>query len=158
MIGAGMSQTARTADVVAFPRTFRSGHAPLSRGFARALGVFVAVWVVAWVAMGIWTRHEVASLRQLGTTVVKSGTAVKQTGDALQGLRAIPFVGGDVARIGRQVSAAGVDARRSGRSSQGTVGDLATLLGVAIAVVPSVPMIALYLLARRLTRRPEPLE
>ena len=118
--------------------------------------MFVAAWTVVWILMGIWTRHEVRTLRQLSNTVIQSGGAVKQTGDALQGLRSIPFVGGEVSRVGRQVSAAGVDARRSGRSSLSAVDDLATLLGVAIALVPTVPMIALLVVTLRLARRPEP--
>jgi hypothetical protein len=119
----------------------------------RLLGVFVLVWTVVWILVGIWTRHEIGTLRQLSTTVVTSGAAVQQTGDALQGLRSIPFVGGDVARIGRQVSAAGVDAKRSGRSSRTAVGNVATLLGIAIAIVPTVPMIALLLVTMRLAAR-----
>lgn len=126
--------------------------APLSRAFVTLLGVFVVAWTVVWILMGIWTRHEVLTLRRLSSTVIQSGRAVEQTGDALQGLRSIPFVGSDVARIGREVSAAGVDARRSGRSSRSSVDGLATLLGVAIAVVPTVPMIALLVVTWRLAR------
>jgi len=103
--------------------------------------------------MGVWTRHEVLTLRELSETVVKSGAAVENTGTALQGLGSVPFVGGDVARIGRQATAAGLDAQLSGTSSRSAVGRLATLLGIAIAVAPSVPMIALYIVVLRLARR-----
>jgi hypothetical protein len=126
--------------------------APPSRRFVAGLGLFVLVWTVVWIVMGVWTKHEVQTLRQLSTTVIQSGTAVRQTGDALQGLGAIPFVGGRVAGIGREVSAAGVNAQRSGRSSKSTVDGLSTLLGVAIAVVPTVPMLALFVVTLRLTR------
>ena len=126
--------------------------APPSRAFLTILGVFVVVWTVAWILMGIWTKHEVQTLRRLSNTVIQSGGAVKQTGDALQGLRSIPFVGGDVARIGRQVSVAGVNARRSGRSSRSAVDNLASLLGFAIATVPTFPMIALFVVTLRLAR------
>ena len=129
---------------------------PPSRAFIVLLGSFVVVWTVVWILMGIWMHTEVRTLRQLSNTVVKSGGAVKQTGDALQGLRSIPFVGGDVSRIGRQVSAAGVDARRSGAASRGAVDNLATLLGISIALVPSIPMIVLFLVTLRLIGRPEP--
>jgi len=127
--------------------------APPSRSFVVLLGAFVVVWTVVWILMGIWTQREVRTLRQLSTTVITSGAAVKQTGDALQGLSSIPFVGGDVGRVGRQVSAAGVDARRSGRASRTAVDNLATLLGVSIALVPTVPMIALLIVTLRLVRR-----
>ena len=120
------------------------------------LAIFVLLWTVVWILLGVWTRHEVRTLRQLRDTVVQSGGAVKETGDALQSLQSIPFVGGDVARIGRQVSAAGADARRSGRSSRSAVDSVATLIGVAIAAAPTVPMIALFLVTLRLLRRPEP--
>jgi hypothetical protein len=133
-----------------YPRRVIS--APPSRAFVVLLGVFVVVWTVVWILMGIWTQREVRTLRQLSTTVITSGRAVQQTGDALQGLSSIPFVGGDVGRVGRQVSAAGIDARRSGRSSRTAVDNLATLLGVSIALVPTVPMIALFIVTLRLVR------
>lgn len=126
--------------------------APPSNRFVAALGLFVVLWTVVWVVMGVWTKHEVQTLRQLSNTVIQSGVAVRQTGNALQGLRSIPLVGGDVARIGREVSVAGGNAQRSGRSSRSAVDGLSTLLGVAIAVVPTVPMLVLFLVTWRLTR------
>lgn len=124
-----------------------------SRTFVTLLGTFAVAWTVVWIVVGIWTRHEVRTLRELSGTVVTSGRAVKQTGDALQGLQAVPFVGGDVARIGRQVSDAGVSAVRSGRQSRNAVQSLSNLLGVAVAVIPSVPMLALFVVTFRLARR-----
>jgi hypothetical protein len=126
--------------------------APVSRTFLAGLGLFVVLWTVVWVVLGVWTKHEVRTLRQLSTTVIQSGVAVRQTGNALQGLRSVPFVGGDVARIGRQVSVAGGNAQRSGRSSRSAVDGLSTLLGVAIAVVPTVPMLVLFAVTWRLSR------
>lgn len=124
-----------------------------SRTFVALLGIFVVAWTVVWIVVAVWTRHEVQSLRQMSGTVVTSGRAVKQTGDALQGLGGIPFVGGDVARVGRQVSIAGVSAQRSGRQSRNTVQSLSNLLGLSIALIPSVPMLALLVVTVRLVRR-----
>jgi hypothetical protein len=127
--------------------------APPSRSFVTLLGVFAVAWTVIWILVGVWTRHEVQTLKQVSGTVVTSGRAVKQTGDALQGLGAIPFVGGDVARVGRQVSTAGVSAQRSGRQSREAVQSLSNLLGISIALIPSVPMLALFVVTFRLVRR-----
>jgi hypothetical protein len=124
-----------------------------SPAFVRALGIFVVVWTAVWITLGIWTGHEVKALSQLSSTVIRSGRAVQETGDALQRFEAIPFVGGDVADVGRRVSAAGIDARRSGRSSRTAIDNLAVLYGVTIALVPTIPMIALFVVARRLARR-----
>jgi hypothetical protein len=127
--------------------------APPSRTFLTLLGLFAVAWTVVWILVGVWTRHEVLTLRQLSGTVVTSGRAVQQTGDALQGLGSIPFVGGDIARVGRQVSTAGVSAQRSGRRSRKAAGNLSNLLGISIALVPSVPMLALFVVTVRLARR-----
>jgi hypothetical protein len=126
--------------------------APPSGRFLAALGLFAVAWTVVWVLMGVWTKHEVQTLRQLSNTVIQSGVAVRQTGQALQGLGSIPFVGGEMTRVGREVSVAGANAQRSGRSSRSAVGSLSTLLGVAIAVVPTVPMLVLFLVTWRLAR------
>jgi hypothetical protein len=124
-----------------------------SRAFVALLGILAVAWSVGWILVGIWTRHEVQTLRKLSGTVVTSGVAVKQTGDALQGLGAIPFVGADVARVGRQVSTAGVSAQRSGRQTRDAVRRLSNLLGISIALIPSVPMLALFVVTVRLRRR-----
>ncbi len=114
-----------------------------------ALRAFVVVWVAAWIVLGIWVGYEVNNLRSLSDTVVKSGSAMKATGGALEGLSVIPFVGGDVSRVGRQVTATGVSVERSGRSSRSTVDRLAILLGIAVGLIPTVPVIALYVLLSR---------
>jgi hypothetical protein len=114
-----------------------------------ALRALVAVWVVAWIGVGIWTGYEVNALRALSDTVVKSGSAMKTTGGALEGLSGIPFVGADVGRVGRQVTAAGASAEQSGRSSRSTVDRLAILLGIAVGLIPTVPVIVLYVVLSR---------
>jgi hypothetical protein len=108
-----------------------------------------AVWVAVWLSLGAWTGYEVNALRSLSDTVVKSGGAMRTTGEALQGLGAIPFVGGDVSRVGRRVSLAGASAEQSGRSSRTTIDRLAILLGLAVGLVPTVPVLVLYVLLRR---------
>lgn len=122
----------------------------LSRQFLRGLAAFTVVWTLIWIAVGIWVDHEVRTLRQLSTTVIVSGTAVRQTGAALQGLATLPLIGGDVDRIARQVVVAGANAQASGRESRAAVGRLALLLGVTVAAAPSLLMVALYLVTRRL--------
>jgi hypothetical protein len=114
-----------------------------------ALRAGVALWVAIWIGVGIWTGYEVNNLRSLSDTVVKSGAALKTTGGAIEGLGAIPFVGGDIERVGRQVTAAGVSAVESGRESRHAVDRLAVLLGIAVGLIPTVPVIVLYVLLSR---------
>jgi hypothetical protein len=109
----------------------------------------VAVWGAAWILLGIWTGYEVNNLRSLSDTVTESGVAMKTTGSAIEGLSVIPFVGDDVKRVGRQVTAAGVSAVQSGRDSRSAVDRLAVLLGVAVGLIPTVPVVVLYVLLSR---------
>ena len=111
--------------------------------------MFLAVWVAAWIGLGVWTGYAVQDLRSLSDTVVKSGSAMKTTGGALEGLSAIPFVGDDVGHVARQVTAAGVSAEESGRSSRSAVDRLAILLGIAVGLIPTIPVLVLYVVLSR---------
>jgi hypothetical protein len=120
------------------------------------LRVAAGAWVAIWLGLGAWTGYEVNALRSLSATVVKSGFAMRSTGEALQSLGAVPFVGRDVSRVGSRVRAAGASAEASGRSSRTTIDRLAVLLGLGVGLVPTIPVLALYLLLRR-ARVGEPL-
>ena len=119
---------------------------------SRLVLFLLAAWCGAWIALGIWTGYEVHALRTLSNTVVRAGTAVKSTGDALQRVGSIPFVPSDIGRLGRQVSAAGVSAEVNGRASRSTVDTLAILLGLAVGLIPIGPVVLLVVVLRR-TRR-----
>lgn len=116
----------------------------------RAISVAVGVWVVVWVGLGVWTGYEVYALRTLSDTVAKAGTAVKTTGGALETVGSIPLVGGQIGTLGRQVSATGASAVVSGRSSKHTIDRLSVLLGIAVGLVPTAPVLVLYYVIRRL--------
>jgi hypothetical protein len=119
----------------------------------RLADVAVAAWVVVWVVLAIAVFQEVRGLRDVSRTLVQTGQAIDRTGAALQTLQDVPFVGGDIRTYAREVRQAGRSAQRSGRSSKGNIENLSVLLAIAIGVVPSVPVVALYLPLRRVWRR-----
>jgi hypothetical protein len=110
----------------------------------RILDAALVVWIGLWIWMGIAIGHEVSNLTTLSDTVVTAGQAVRDTGQALKNLETIPFVGDRIAGVERQITDAGSSAVASGRQSRGNIEDLAILLAFAFAVVPSVPLLALY--------------
>jgi hypothetical protein len=116
----------------------RSGRA------VRILDAALLVWIGVWIWMGVAIGHEVSNLTSLSDTVVTAGQAVRDTGQALKSLEGIPFVGDRIAPIERQIADAGNSAVASGQQSRGDIEDLAFLLAFAIAVIPSVPLLALY--------------
>jgi hypothetical protein len=108
----------------------------------------VVLWVAGWIAMGLGVSHDVANLSQLADTVVTSGRSVRQTGQALRGLEDLPFVGSvvkpRVERVIAQIDAGASQAIASGESAKESVHSLSVLLGVSVALIPSVPILALY--------------
>jgi hypothetical protein len=116
----------------------------LSARAMRRLNVALAIWAVFWVAIAAYTAYEVAALRTLSHTVVKAGAATESTGKALAAVGHLPFVGGQISDLAAQATAAGASARASGASTASTIDQLAVILGIAIALIPTVPLLALY--------------
>jgi hypothetical protein len=117
----------------------------LSARAMRWLSVGLAIWAAFWIGIAAYTAYEVASLRTLSHTVVKAGAAAESTGHALTAISHLPFVGGRIGDLASQAVAAGASARSSGASTAATIDHLAVLFGIAIALVPTLPLLALYL-------------
>jgi hypothetical protein len=117
----------------------------LSARAMRWLNMGLAIWAAFWIGTAAYTAYEVASLRTLSHTVVKAGAATESTGHALTVISHLPFVGGRIGDLAAQAIAAGASARSSGASTATTIDHLAVLFGIAIALVPTVPLLALYL-------------
>ncbi len=110
----------------------------------RALDIGLALWCAAWIGLAVAVGQEVRGLGQVSETVVEAGAALEEAGGALVSLESVPFVGDDVVAVGEQTQEAGRSARRSGRASRDSVNDLSILLALSIGVVPTLPLLALY--------------
>ena len=129
----------------------------------------VAAWSIVWIALGIVVAREVRQLNDLSETVVTAGQALDQTGDGLrgtsQGLRevhqalqvveSLPFVGRQIEEnlegaadslddIAREVEETARSAEASGRSSKESTDDLSVILGLAVALAPTLTLLAAY--------------
>jgi hypothetical protein len=110
----------------------------------RVLDLAVILWLTSWVVLALLVAREVRDLRQLSDTVVVAGVAVEDTGDAVDSLATVPFVGERVGSVADEVRAAGRSAQTSGRESRSSIDDLSVLLALAIGLVPTLPLLALY--------------
>lgn len=108
------------------------------------LDVLLAAWTAAWIAIGLAVADEVKGLAALSDTVVRVGAAVHESGDAIDRVDSLPLVGDAVDLPGDRIRDAGTSAVASGRSSRESVENLSTLLGLAIALIPSLPVIGFY--------------
>jgi hypothetical protein len=120
-----------------------SAWVPLGRALV-AIDVVLVVWTLAWVLVGVRVAHEVEGLTHLSDTVVDVGQAIDSSGTALESVAAVPFVGDRLDAPVADIHAAGESAVASGRSSRASVHNLSPLLGFAIALIPTVPLVALY--------------
>jgi hypothetical protein len=121
-----------------FPRTPR----PAVR---RLLDAAVLLWAVGWIVVGVLVAREVQALAELSDTVVVAGDALGDAGRALESLESVPFVGENIRDVGERTERAAESARASGRASRESIDSLSLLLGIAIALGPSLPLVALYL-------------
>ena len=71
----------------AFVSSLPSGRALL------ALDLALAIWVAAWIWLGIALGSEVSGLRRLSGTISKVGNAVQQSGQTLSAFDGVPFIG-----------------------------------------------------------------
>jgi hypothetical protein len=97
------------------------------------------------VALALFVGREVRNLRELSDTVVTAGVAIEETGGLVRNLGSIPFVGGQVSTVADQVEEAGRSAQASGRDSRDSTENLSVLLALSIALIPTLPLLGLYL-------------
>jgi hypothetical protein len=117
--------------------------APGSR-LVRFLDIAVVIWIAGWLALAWLVAREVRDLRELSDTVVVAGVAVEDTGDLVDSLGSVPFVGGHVGQVADRVREAGRSAQVSGLESRSSIDDLSVLLALAIGLVPTLPLLGLF--------------
>lgn len=119
-------------------------HLPGGRGLLIS-DALVGVWIVFWCVVGVRVGTEVRDLGRLSGSVERVGQAVSDTGAALEELAGLPVVGDQLAAPAGPIREAGDAAQVTAKQSRSAAGDLSLLLGLSIALAPSLPMLLLYL-------------
>jgi len=112
---------------------------------ARLLDGLVVLWSVAWILIGVAVAREVRDLATLSDTVVSLGQATQSAGAAIGGLDGLPIVGDTLAEPAAAIREAGGDALASGRQSRRSADRLGVLLGVSVALIPTLGLLLAYL-------------
>jgi hypothetical protein len=110
----------------------------------RTLDVVVLVWVIAWLGMGVYVGRDIRELRQVPRTASSTGRALNDVSASLQRLANLPLVGSQVKPLADRAQG---EARSIDVASQATdesIRELSILLGVAVALAPTVPLLALF--------------
>jgi hypothetical protein len=114
----------------------------------KVLDVLLVAWVVIWIVLGITVARAVHRLADITDAERQAGIATQQAGDLLGSLADVPLVGGQIRDGAAQVKQSGRDVVASAERAKERTRRTGTILGVVIAIVPSAPLLLLYLPGR----------
>jgi len=117
--------------------------------------ILAIAFMAAWIWLGVFVHSLVIGLTDFGVQMEQAGAGFKQTmtdvGDNLGG---VPLIGGGIRGPFDSASDAGATLEAAGASQQVAVQNLATGLGVGIAVLPVLAILVIWLVPRiRFARR-----
>ncbi len=110
-------------------------------------------WILLWLVVGVWSAYTVWDLSELGDTVSTTGRSISSAGSALKSLEDLPVVGARPGEVGSDALLAGAEIDSRGQLVKSQLQQLAVLLGVAICLIPTTPVVGLYLPLRLARRR-----
>ena len=110
-----------------------------------AIDVLVVLWTVAWIVLGITVGTFVERLGAVGESVEGAGHAIHRAGDAVGRLSEVPLVGDGFEAVANEIRTIGNETVQNGRSVEQDVDTLALLIGVGLAVGPTLPVLAVWI-------------
>ena len=125
----------------------------LSARAVRWIDVGVIVWVVVWMALGVLIWHDISAQTQLSGDVIKVGTAVNETGQALSVVGGLPLVGGSIGDFAAKIEKLGAEVAASGQESQAGIERIAVIAGLGVGILPAALALFLYVPVRVRWRR-----
>jgi hypothetical protein len=117
--------------------------------------IVALVFIAAWIWLGVFVHSLVIGLSDFGVQMEQAGAGFRETmtdvGDNLGG---VPLIGGGIRGPFDSASDAGATLEAAGASQQVAVQNLATGLGLGIAVLPVIAILVIWLVPRiRFARR-----
>jgi hypothetical protein len=104
----------------------------------------VVAWSAAWIVAGIAVADFASALTDLSDAVIDVGGAVAETGDTVVSID-VPLVGGGLDEAGGNIATQGRDIEAAGTASRDELERFIILIGLAVALVPTLPVLAWYL-------------
>ena len=108
----------------------------------------VVGWVVCWFALAAWIGLRLWQFADVGDSVADTGRAVSDAGAVIGGFGGVPLIGQVPARVGGQLERSGRTIAAEGAAAADNARQTAILLGIVVAVAPTVPIAVGYALLR----------
>ena len=105
----------------------------------------VALWVAFCIVLGIAIGNEVRQLDRYGLTIDQSANALDRTASALDEIAGLPFIGGDINDLAAEIAVTAQRMRTSAADTRSAAHDLSRLLTAAVTIIPTAPVLAVYL-------------
>lgn len=113
------------------------------------MDVVALVSITLWVWLGVELYHLVSEMRVYGEKMETAGEGIRGTmADIGETLGGVPFIGDGIREPFDAASAAGAELELAGVEQQEAVHQLALVLGIGLAVVPVLTIVALWLVPR----------
>ena len=110
----------------------------------RITDALVVAWVVLAVILGVMLGKEVHRLGQYGDSLNRTANALDQSADGLEIISKVPLIGGKVGNVVDDLHATAVSIRESASRTQDAAYRMSYLLAIALAVLPTAPLLAFY--------------
>jgi hypothetical protein len=95
--------------------------------------------------MGLFVGRDIRQLSQVPRTAATTGRALNAVSASLQQLAGLPIVGSQVAPLAARAHAEAQSIQQASQATDSSIRELSILLGVAVALAPTVPLVALFL-------------
>ncbi len=119
----------------------------------RVLDGLVIFWLVLWLFIGAWSAVTIWHVGDIGDTISNSGRALETAGTALTKVGSVPIIGDEAGELGNEVVTTAGDVASRGQEVKGQLRQLAVMLGLSIIVMPTTPVVGMYLPLRLARRR-----
>jgi hypothetical protein len=110
-----------------------------------AIDVLVVLWTVAWIVLGVAVGSFVERLGAVGDGLEDAGRAIGRAGEAVDQLSDVPLVGEGFSEVAAEIQEVGLDTAARGRSVEHDADRLALLVGMSLALGPTLPILAVWL-------------
>jgi hypothetical protein len=120
----------------------------VSHRTSRTIDVILVLWLLLWCAIGYTLGRTVNELSGLSDGVIGAGEGVSDAAGALGDFADVPLIGGGIDAIADRIDAIGQGTVQKGEASKDAIFNVSLLIGFVVALGPTVPLLAVWLVIR----------
>jgi hypothetical protein len=120
----------------------------VSHRLSRTIDIVLLAWLLLWCAIGYTLGRTVNELSRLSDGVIGAGEGVSDAAGALDGLTDVPVIGAGIEEVAARIDAIGRGTVQKGEASKDTIFNVSLLIGLVVALGPTLPLIAIWLVIR----------